>query len=55
MEFEAEVLPDRFSFDGGQSYINATVGSIDPATAKNGDWTWDNTNSKVKFIGIKSS
>ncbi|XP_060573258.1 fibrocystin-L-like isoform X2 [Ruditapes philippinarum] len=50
MEFEAEVLPDRFSFDGGQSYINATVGSIDPATAKNGDWTWDNTNSKVKFI-----
>lgn len=50
MEFEAEVMPDRFSFNGGETYINATA-NIDPTTAKNGDWTWDNTNSKVKFIG----
>ncbi|XP_045210443.2 fibrocystin-L-like isoform X2 [Mercenaria mercenaria] len=50
MEMVVEVLPDRFSFDGGETYINATVGGIDPSTAENGDWEWDNTNSKVKFI-----
>ncbi|XP_053372863.1 fibrocystin-L-like [Mercenaria mercenaria] len=50
MEMVVETLPDRFSFDGGETYINATVGGIDPSTAENGDWEWDNTNSKVKFI-----
>jgi hypothetical protein len=48
--FEA---PDRFTIDGGNSFINATVGGIDPSTAKNGDWEWDNANNKIKFIGMK--
>ena len=45
-------LPDRFTIDGGKTFINATVGGIDPTTAKNGDWEWDNVNNKIKFIGM---
>lgn len=44
-------VPDRFTIDGGRSFINATVGGLDPATANNGDWEWDNANSEIKFFG----
>ena len=43
--------PDRFSFDGGATFINATVGGLDPSNANNGDWEWDNANNEIKFIG----
>lgn len=51
MQLNLEVMPDRFSFDGGSTVINATVGGLDPETAQNGDWEWDNINKKVDFVG----
>ncbi|XP_052286416.1 fibrocystin-L-like [Dreissena polymorpha] len=42
-------LPDRLSIDGGNSFINMTVG-LNPATAKHGDWEWDNDNDEIKFV-----
>ncbi|XP_052805044.1 fibrocystin-L-like isoform X2 [Mya arenaria] len=44
-----ETLPDRLSLDGGQSFINMTEG-LDPATAKHGDWEWDNINDEIDFV-----
>ena len=43
-------FPDRFSIDGGQTFVNATS-SLDPANATFGDWEWDNINKEIKFIG----
>ena len=43
-------FPDRFSIDGGQTFVNATP-SLDPANATFGDWEWDNINKEIKFIG----
>lgn len=51
LKVAVEEMPDRFSFDGGQTFINATVGGIDPLTAMNGDWEWDDANNDVRFIG----
>lgn len=51
MQLNVEVMPDRFSFDGGNTVINATVGGLDPEIAQNGDWQWDNVNKKVDFVG----
>jgi hypothetical protein len=45
--------PDRFTIDHGKTFIDATVGGIDPLAAKDGDWEWDNANRKIKFIGKK--
>ncbi|XP_060603397.1 fibrocystin-L-like isoform X3 [Ruditapes philippinarum] len=42
--------PDRFTIDHGKTFIDATVGGIDPLAAKDGDWEWDNANRKIKFI-----
>lgn len=50
LTIEVELMPDRFSFDGGNTYINASV-TIDPTTAVNGDWQWDDVNSIVTFVG----
>lgn len=50
LEVDVKEVPDRFSIDGGDNFLNATVGGLDPNTAKNGDWEWDNVNKKVKFI-----
>ena len=46
-----EEFPDRFSIDGGASYINATLDGLDPNTNVYGDWEWDNVNSEIKFLG----
>lgn len=43
-------LPDRFTIDGGHTYINATTGGLDPSMAHNGDWEWDNVNNEIKFV-----
>ena len=43
-------FPDRFSIDGGQTFVNATP-SLDPTNATFGDWEWDNINKEIKFIG----
>ena len=43
--------PDRFSIDGGATFINATVGGLDPSNATYGDWEWDNANNEIKFMG----
>ena len=51
MKFAVQEFPDRFSIDGGQNYINATLGSIDPVSARNGDWEWDPVNNEFKYIG----
>lgn len=51
MKLAVKELPDRFSIDGGANYINMTTGGIDPSTAKNGDWEWDNINDEIRFIG----
>ena len=50
-----EEFPDRFSIDGGNSFINATLGGLDPDNAMNGDWEWDNANSEIKYVGKFSS
>ena len=42
--------PDRFSIDGGETFVNATA-SLDPANATFGDWEWDNANNEIKFMG----
>ena len=44
-------FPDRFSFDGGETLVNATVGGLDPANAVHGDWEWDNANSEIRYLG----
>ena len=46
-----EVFPDRLSIDGGATYINATLGGLDPSNAVYGDWEWDNANNEIKFLG----
>ena len=51
MKLSVKELPDRFSIDGGANYINYTEGGIDPSTAMNGDWEWDNINDEIRFIG----
>jgi hypothetical protein len=43
-------LPDRFTING-KTYTNASAESVDPETAWNGQWNWDNTNKEIKFIG----
>ncbi|WAR05573.1 PKHL1-like protein, partial [Mya arenaria] len=50
MRASVETIPDRFSVDNGASFINMTEGSIDPNTAENGDWEWDNVNKEIKYI-----
>ena len=44
-------FPDRFSFDGGNTFVNATVGGLDPSTHVHGDWEWDNVNSEIRYLG----
>ena len=55
LKLDVERAPDRLSIDGGSNFINATTGSLDPTTAKNGDWEWDNANTDIKMIGEESS
>ena len=46
----AKEFPDRISVDGGQTYINATVGSLDPLVARYGDWAWDGANNEMTLM-----
>lgn len=53
LQFNVEELPDRFSLDGGNSFLNMTeFDSFDPSVASHGDWTWDNVNDEVKFVSM---
>ncbi|KAH3704517.1 hypothetical protein DPMN_079573 [Dreissena polymorpha] len=50
LKVDVATKPDRFSINGGATFINATDGVIDPDTAINGDWEWDATNTTVRYI-----
>ncbi|KAL4228989.1 Fibrocystin-L [Mactra antiquata] len=50
LKFAVKEFPDRLSIDGGNTFINATAGAIDPSTGQNGDWEWDNVNNELKLL-----
>ena len=52
MRLPVEKFPDRFSIDGGASFINATLDGLDPSVNVYGDWEWDNINNEIKFLGM---
>ena len=50
MTLRAKEFPDRLSFDSGATFVNATVGGLNTAVAKNYDWTWSSIESEMTIF-----